>query len=147
MYLLKSLSLWTHRFPLSGFCWLTLVKTFPWISCKLAAGSRGMFRLRFSPFGQDYRWCCILPSGGRWCLFASLLMRFNSCSCTIPSSVHSLGVSKQPHSNSGISSSCINLSTSIKRCFHSSTTWLPSGAVHILKAGQMFDSFPLFTSF
>lgn len=41
-YLLKNLSLLTHSFPLSGFCWLILLvefKVFLCISCKLAAES------------------------------------------------------------------------------------------------------------
>lgn len=39
------------------------------------------------------------------------------------------------------------LRTSVKKGFHSPTTWLLSGAVHIRKAGSIFDSFPLVTSF
>lgn len=46
----------------------------------------------------------------------------NSCCYTIPSSVHSLGVSERWYSNSILYFSYVNLSTSIKRCVHSSAT-------------------------
>lgn len=133
MYLVKNLSLLTHRFPLFGFCWLILLvqfKTFLWISCKLTIGSRGWIRLSFCPLGKTVGGVVVFHQEAH-AVCLPLFCEVNSCCWARPSSVHSQGVSKGQHSNPIISFSYISYiedfcKERLPLTYHLATQWCSS---------------------
>ena len=108
-------------------------------SCKLIAGSKGLIRLKFDPFGKTI-------AGGvffirRHIKFARLpFCDVSSCWCSMPGSIISLGVANGGVLIPSFLFSFISWSTSTKRCILMLMTWLPSGIAPEGKAGQMLDS-------